>query len=96
MKKNRVREEVKKVLKERRSLEKALRKIVFIEKVFPTDANFILIKVDNAQLRYDQLIHRGLVVRNRSNQPLCDNCLRITVGTPKENAYLIETLNELV
>lgn len=96
LKKSNKEEQIKTVLEQRKLLEKALRKIVFVENVYPSDANFILIKVDNAQLRYDQLMHRGIVVRNRSNEPLCENCLRITVGTPKENSYLIDTLNELL
>jgi len=96
LKGNSLSSEVKAVLKQRKVLEKALNKISFVEQVFPSDANFILIKVDNANLRYDQLMHRGIVVRNRSTQPLCKNYLRITVGTPEENTYLIETLNELV
>jgi histidinol-phosphate aminotransferase len=96
LQKKKVKIEVKEVLKQRKVLEKAFKKVGFVEKVYPSDSNFILIKMDNANLRYDQLMHRGIVVRNRSTQPLCDNCLRITVGTPEENTYLIETLNELV
>jgi histidinol-phosphate aminotransferase len=54
-----------------------------------------LVKVDDANQRYQQLIKKGIVVRNRTNQPLCENCLRFTVGTPEENKQLIETLNQL-
>ena len=73
----------------------ALRSIALIKKVYPTDANFILVKVDDANLRYQQLIKKGIVVRNRSNQPLCDNCLRFTVGTATENKALISALKKL-
>ena len=73
----------------------ALRSIALIKKVYPTDANFVLVKVDDANLRYQQLIKKGIVVRNRSNQPLCDNCLRFTVGTATENKALISALKKL-
>ena len=72
-----------------------LSKLSFVEKVFVTDANFILIRVDDANLRYQQLLSKGIVVRNRSNQPLCENCLRITIGTRKENEQLLTILKQL-
>ena len=72
-----------------------LEKLDFVEKIYKSDANFLLVKVDNADLRYNQLLENGIVVRNRSNQPLCQNCLRITIGTKNENTSLIKTLNEL-
>ncbi|MFC4740157.1 histidinol-phosphate transaminase [Flavobacterium ponti] len=84
--------QVKKIITERERLAKELKKITFIEKVIPSDANFILIQVDNANLRYEQFIKNGIVVRSRSNQPLCDNCLRITVGTKQENEKVIQLL----
>ena len=84
--------QLKKILIERNKLKSALLNYSFIEKVFPTDANFILIKVDDANKRYQQFLENGIVVRNRSNQPLCENCLRITVGTKEENLNLIEIL----
>jgi histidinol-phosphate aminotransferase len=84
--------QVKKIITERERLAKELKKITFIEKVIPSDANFILVKVDNANLRYEQFIENGIVVRNRSNQPLCDNCLRITIGTKQENEKVIQLL----
>ena len=67
----------------------------FIIKVYPSDSNFILIKVDDADLRYKQLIEKGIVLRNRSKELLCDNCLRITIGTPYENELLIKNFKEL-
>ena len=83
------------VLDQRKLLVSSLEKLDFVEKTYKSDANFLLVKVDNADLRYNQLLERGIVVRNRSNQPLCQNCLRITIGTKNENTSLIKTLNEL-
>ncbi len=80
---------------EKESLLKALVQVNFIERTFPTDANFILIKVDDAEKRYSQLLENGIVVRNRSSQPLCENSLRITIGTNSENTKLINTLKTL-
>ena len=83
------------VLEQRNLLVSCLEKLDFVEKIYKSDANFLLVKVDNADLRYNQLLENGIVVRNRSNQPLCQNCLRITIGTKNENTSLIKTLNEL-
>ncbi|WP_091313523.1 histidinol-phosphate transaminase [Flavobacterium terrigena] len=80
---------------EKKFLFKCLLKLNFIVKVYPSEANFILIKVDNANKRYQQLLEKGIVIRNRTSQPLCDNCLRITIGTSEENLKLINTLKEL-
>ncbi|CAM3398110.1 histidinol-phosphate transaminase [Aequorivita lipolytica] len=80
------------LLEEKLILLKALVKVKFVEKVYPTDANFILLKVDNAEKRYTQLLENGIVVRNRSSQPLCENTLRITIGANAENKKLITTL----
>jgi histidinol-phosphate aminotransferase len=92
---NKVKQEVKTLISEREVLIKALGDLKFIGKIYPSDANFILMKVDDANLRYRQLIAEGIVVRNRTNQPLCENCLRITVGTTDENKKLIKTLKYL-
>ena len=73
----------------------ALKDIDFIQTVYPSDANFLLLKVDDAHKRYNQLLEKGIVIRNRSTQPLCDNCIRITVGTQDENKKLINTLKRL-
>jgi len=82
----------KTILNQKQYLEKALQKLPFIEKIYPSDANFILIKVDNATERYNELIKKGIVIRNRTNDDLCENCLRITVGTKEENEKLISLL----
>lgn len=87
--------EVNTIIEERNNLIKRLSTINFIHKIYPTDANFILIEVDNATERYNQLIEYGVVIRNRSSQPLCNNCLRITVGTSYENEQLIKILQLL-
>lgn len=83
------------VLEERSRLIKAFETYSFIKKIYPSEANFILIQVDDANTRYTQLIEKGFVVRNRSSQLHCENCLRITVGTPSENTRLLTQLNTL-
>ena len=83
------------VLNQRKLLVSCLEKLDFIEKIYKSDSNFLLVKVDNADLRYNQLLKNGIIVRNRSNQPLCQNCLRITIGTENENKSLIKILNQL-
>ncbi len=87
-----VKEEIDSILKEKKWLLKELLQVTFIQKTYPTDANFILVKVDNANIRYQQLIKKGIVLRNRTTQSLLENCLRITVGTKEENEKLIKTL----
>lgn len=87
--------QIKKIISERERLIISLETIYFVEKIFPTDANFILIQVDDAENRYKQLINKGIVIRNRSNQALCENCIRITVGTKEENSKLIEILKSI-
>jgi histidinol-phosphate aminotransferase len=80
---------------ERKNLEEGLANMSCIEHVFPSDANFILARMDDAALRYRQLLDAGIVVRNRSGQPLCENTLRFTVGNPEENRKLTEALKSL-
>jgi len=83
------------IIDEKNRLFKELLQIKFIIKIYPSEANFILIKVDDAHKRYNQLLDKGIVIRNRTSQPLCENALRLTIGTPKENETLIKTLKEL-
>ncbi|RTY89090.1 histidinol-phosphate transaminase [Flavobacterium sp. GT3R68] len=87
--------EINLIKEEKQQLLKELVEIKFIEKIFPTDANFILIKVDDATKRYNQLLEKCVVIRNRTTQPLCANCLRITIGTKQENEQLIKILKLL-
>ncbi|MBQ0768489.1 MAG: histidinol-phosphate transaminase [Bizionia sp.] len=90
-----VSEEIKRIKGNRLTLQTALATLCFVEKIYPSDCNFLLVKVDNATKRYNELIQKGIVVRNRSNEPLCDNCLRITVGTAQENELLIRSMSAL-
>ena len=94
--KHKVADQISTVLKERSRLMKAFENYPFVKKIYPSEANFILIKVDDANKRYNQLIDKGIVVRNRSSQLHCENCLRITVGTPTENTQLLTLLNSLI
>ncbi|MDO1500536.1 histidinol-phosphate transaminase [Winogradskyella maritima] len=90
-----VQTEIDTILRERGTLTHALTEIPFISKVYHSDANFVLAKVDDASKRYNQLIEKGIVVRNRTTQPLCENCLRFTVGAQDENKKLIDALKQL-
>ena len=93
--KDKVADQITTVLEERSRLIKAFETYSFIKKIYPSEANFILIQVDDANTRYTQLIEKGIVVRNRSSQLHCENCLRITVGTPSENTHLLTQLKTL-
>jgi histidinol-phosphate aminotransferase len=90
-----IKNEIDAILTQRTFLLNKLKSISFVEKVYPTDANFILIKVDNATERYSQLLKKGIVIRNRTTQLLCENTLRLTVGTAQENKILINALNSI-
>ena len=92
---DKVEEQVKLVLKERRRLEKAFSSIPFIEECYPSDANFLLVRLDDSSHRYQQLLENGIVVRNPSKNLNCENTLRISVGLPEENNHLIEVLSNL-
>lgn len=87
-----VQQEIANIQENKVKLANALKNVNFVTKIYPSDANFILVKVDNADLRYQQLIEKGIVIRNRTTQPLCENCLRLTVGTEFENKKLISEL----
>ena len=90
-----VENEVAEIITQRNSVIESLKEVSFINKVYPTDCNFVLVKVDDATKRYKQLIGKGIVIRNRTTQPLCENCLRITIGTEIENTKLINALKEI-
>jgi histidinol-phosphate aminotransferase len=94
--KDSVQAQIESILNERSNLINAFKSVPFIKKIYPSEANFILIEVDDANKRYEELIKNGIVVRNRSSQLHCENCLRITVGTPSENTQLITLLNTLI
>ncbi len=83
---------VKMLIQERELVVSTFRKLPICEKVYPSDANFFLAKVTDAQAIYDYLIDKGIVVRNRNKVQLCGNCLRITIGTRDENSKLLSAL----
>ncbi|MGC4021729.1 MAG: histidinol-phosphate transaminase [Cyclobacteriaceae bacterium] len=86
---------VEEILSQRNYVANELTKLSIVEKVFPSDANFVLVKVKQAKKIYQSLIEKGIVVRDRSNVLLCDECLRITIGTNEENKVLLLELNVL-
>ncbi|MDR8394473.1 histidinol-phosphate transaminase [Aliifodinibius sp. S!AR15-10] len=91
-----VRFNIDKIKEERDRLSKALSMQPFVKKVYPSDANFLLFKVENAFSIYKKLADRGVIVRYRGNEPKCDNCLRVTVGMPDENDLFLSTLKEVI
>ncbi|GHT53106.1 histidinol-phosphate aminotransferase [Bacteroidia bacterium] len=86
---------VKTILEERTKLIEALKTVPAVKEIYPSDANFLLVKVTDATCIYDELVKKGIIVRNRSSLALCHNCIRITVGTPAENAGLLTVLRTL-
>ena len=89
MKKN-----LRSILDERARLQNELPKLACVRKIYPTDANFILTDVGDANAVYSTLMEKGVIVRNRTNVTLCEGCLRITVGIPEENDTLLSVLKE--
>jgi histidinol-phosphate aminotransferase len=87
-----VEENVAEIVAQRARLVAVLPAFSFVRKVWPSDANFLLVQVDDADRLYQHLLADGIIVRNRSRQPLCAGCLRITVGTPAENDNLLKSL----
>ena len=83
------------IIENKTILKEDLQKISFITKIYDPAANFLLVKVDDANKRYAQLLNKGIVVRNRTNEPLCDNCLRFTIGTKNELNELINALKTI-
>ncbi len=83
---------IKETLLQRDRLVLALKELDFVADIYPSDANFILVKTTDANGIYKFLVDKGIIVRNRSKVELCEGCLRITVGTPEENTVLLETL----
>lgn len=79
---------------EREKLRKRLSEFSFVERVFPSDANFLLVRFRDARAVYEFLKLRGIIVRDRSTEPKLAGCLRISVGTPEQNEQLLTTLNE--
>ena len=92
---DKIKSEIESIIAQREELFQVLLDIKFVQKIYPTEANFILVKVDDANKRYAELIAKGIVIRNRTTQALCENTLRLTVGTEQENKKLIEVLKQL-
>lgn len=86
---------VKILLQERERMVEAFAELPICEKVYPTDANFFLAKVNDAQGTYDYLVEKGIIVRNRTRITLCNNCLRVTIGTRDENNELLGALRSM-
>ncbi len=82
------------ILAQREYLANKLSTMAFVKKIYPTDANFFLVKVEQPKNIYNYLVNQKIIVRDRSNVNLCEGCLRFTVGTPKENKILINALNK--
>ncbi len=91
---NWVNEHITITVNEREKLKNELLHLPFTEMVYPSDANFLLVKMKNARKIYEYLSDNGIIVRDRSKVILCNDCLRITVGTEKENIELIEILSK--
>ena len=89
MQKNR---RVQEIVDAKETLKNKLEKIALVEKVFPSDSNFLLVKVNDANKIYDYLIKKQIIVRNRHKTLFCENCLRITVGRNSENQMLLMAL----
>lgn len=89
-------EQVDVILSERTLLIDELNTISAIKHIYPSDANFLLVKIDNASHIYNKLVTQSIIVRNRSNVALCENCLRITVGRPEENKTLLAAIKSVV
>lgn len=87
-----VKEQINKILEERLRMKENLKSLDYIEQVYPSDANFILVRIKNSVGVYRYLVEQGIIVRDRSKVALCDSCLRITIGTSEENEQLYKTL----
>ena len=83
------------LLQERGRTMEAFGELPICEKIYPTDANFFLAKVKDAQKTYDYLVDKGIIVRNRTRVSLCNNCLRVTIGTREENNELLGALRDM-
>ncbi len=86
---------VKEILSQRTLMIEELKQLSIVKHIYPSDSNFILVKVDDANQRYAQLVEKGIIVRNRNSVTLCENCLRITIGTAQDNKELLNALTSL-
>ena len=85
---------IKNIVESREKVALQLASLSFVQKVFPSDANFLLVRVDDASLLYTMLLKKGIIIRNRSSVRGCYGCVRITIGSEEENMLLIETLKQ--
>jgi histidinol-phosphate aminotransferase len=92
----RVKQQVTEIVHERKRLAKALATIPSVQRIYPSDANFLLVRFDRAAELFEYLKMNGVIVRDRSKEPGCCGCLRITVGTPSENTSLLNTLGRFL
>ncbi len=83
------------IISEREKLKEGLGKIKSVKKVYPSHANFLLVNITHARKVYEALVQKGIITRDRSNVILCDDCLRITVGTQQENQILLNELKQV-
>ncbi|HEY9006718.1 histidinol-phosphate transaminase [Ohtaekwangia sp.] len=90
-----VEEWVKEIIRQRIKLAKAFENLPITDQVYPSDSNFILVRVKDAPATYQYLLDHKIIIRDRSRVTLCYNCLRITVGTPEENDRLLKALEEM-
>lgn len=86
---------VTELIKQRELLKERLKEVSKVKKIFPSAANFLLVQIDNPVQTYQYLVDKGVIVRDRSRVLHCEGCLRITVGTEKENDFLINALKQL-
>ncbi len=93
---NDVKNELIILLKERTLMETDLLDLPYVKQVYPSEANFILVKVDDANATYNYLVNQGIIVRNRNTVSLCEGCLRITIGAPEQNKILMDALKEMI
>lgn len=90
-----VNEWIKITVADREQLSKDLAELEIVKKVYPSDANFVLVEVIDAKATYDMLVDQGIIIRDRSKVTLCEGCLRITIGTGKENEILLNALKNI-
>ena len=83
------------VIQERENLSREISKLNYVEKVYPSEANFLLVKTTNANWVYDELVKQQIIIRNRTNEKLCKDCVRISIGTKQENEILLNALNKI-
>ncbi len=91
-----VQKSISSIKKERDRIIKELNQLPEVEKVFPSDGNFILFRINDALSIYKKLAEHGIIVRYRGNEPHCENTLRLTIGTPKENDQFFDALNQIL